>query len=632
MIPRLFKPDATDFNAVGYGPITTTIRATVTEELNQAPVLEMELLVTDPLLDTIIVGSIIAAKPNAVDPVQAFVVEEITKPLDGVIRIYAPHIAQHRAQLLILFTPLNIVGLDNVFAQLSRKTATLPMNNPFKFVRAENKTDAARRLKIDTPRTLRETMGGTEGSIIDVFSGEWAFDNFTCTLYSKRGRESGARVLYGRNMTDFNLDEFYDFNLDMSATGCVGWGQYEEDGTTKTIIGDLQVSDNAFDVFPYIRAAAVDFSEGIKYQHTKELVNNLAKAWLRVRGAIGTTAEVAFNHIDGGEDIGMGDTIRIYNNVYNYEARSRVVGLRYDVIAETYESVTIGDQRATLSEAIQDTAGGGSYSYSSGGGSSVDPSTTLPIMDGTASVGTEQTYARGDHRHPTDTTRVSVAEGLRLKGLVSDYTTDFDNLKSAGLYKTNGTTMSNPPPSGYTWSNVIVLPIAGDMVTQGACTQIVIGNNGVIWQRKYTGDPLAWSSWMSTAKYLQDSNTSSYTIQVRYGGSGLTDVPEWLPIYNNLGNNLIEMSPVSKHLLAKSCVREYNQDINWTLRADGGVYAYSFNTFNLFGISSKHIINIGMSSYTGSWRYLNFYPYGANDWVVISNQSSLSGRIKILYF
>lgn len=44
---------------------------------------------------------------------------------------------------------------------------------------------------------------------------------------------------------------------------------------------------------------------------------------------------------------------------------------------------------------------------SSGGGSSVDPSTTLPLMDGTAAVGTEQTYARGDHVHPTDTSRVA---------------------------------------------------------------------------------------------------------------------------------------------------------------------------------------------------------------------------------
>lgn len=38
----------------------------------------------------------------------------------------------------------------------------------------------------------------------------------------------------------------------------------------------------------------------------------------------------------------------------------------------------------------------------SGGGT---PSTTTPLMDGTAAVGTETAYARGDHRHPTDTTR-----------------------------------------------------------------------------------------------------------------------------------------------------------------------------------------------------------------------------------
>lgn len=34
-----------------------------------------------------------------------------------------------------------------------------------------------------------------------------------------------------------------------------------------------------------------------------------------------------------------------------------------------------------------------------------DPSTTTPLMDGTASAGTEADYARGNHRHPTDTSR-----------------------------------------------------------------------------------------------------------------------------------------------------------------------------------------------------------------------------------
>lgn len=42
----------------------------------------------------------------------------------------------------------------------------------------------------------------------------------------------------------------------------------------------------------------------------------------------------------------------------------------------------------------------------SGGGSSVDPSTATPLMDGTAAVGTSTAYARGDHRHPSDTAKV----------------------------------------------------------------------------------------------------------------------------------------------------------------------------------------------------------------------------------
>lgn len=36
-------------------------------------------------------------------------------------------------------------------------------------------------------------------------------------------------------------------------------------------------------------------------------------------------------------------------------------------------------------------------------------STTTPNMDGTAAVGTETTFARGDHRHPSDTSKANVA-------------------------------------------------------------------------------------------------------------------------------------------------------------------------------------------------------------------------------
>lgn len=40
----------------------------------------------------------------------------------------------------------------------------------------------------------------------------------------------------------------------------------------------------------------------------------------------------------------------------------------------------------------------------------VSPSDSLPLIDGTASAGTSNEYSRGDHRHPTDTTRAAAAD------------------------------------------------------------------------------------------------------------------------------------------------------------------------------------------------------------------------------
>ena len=42
--------------------------------------------------------------------------------------------------------------------------------------------------------------------------------------------------------------------------------------------------------------------------------------------------------------------------------------------------------------------------------SSPSPSVTVPLMDGTAAIGSLTTYAKGDHRHPTDTSRASKEE------------------------------------------------------------------------------------------------------------------------------------------------------------------------------------------------------------------------------
>lgn len=68
-------------------------------------------------------------------------------------------------------------------------------------------------------------------------------------------------------------------------------------------------------------------------------------------------------------------------------------------------------------------------------GTHVSYSTTAPVMDGTASVGTAGTVARSDHKHPTDTSRASATDlsshtGDTTKHITSDERTGWNSAKT----------------------------------------------------------------------------------------------------------------------------------------------------------------------------------------------------------
>ena len=59
------------------------------------------------------------------------------------------------------------------------------------------------------------------------------------------------------------------------------------------------------------------------------------------------------------------------------------------------------------------------------------PSSTTPSMDGTASVGTEDSFARGDHVHPSDTSRVPTTRTVNGKALSADVNLYFADVKTS---------------------------------------------------------------------------------------------------------------------------------------------------------------------------------------------------------
>lgn len=62
-------------------------------------------------------------------------------------------------------------------------------------------------------------------------------------------------------------------------------------------------------------------------------------------------------------------------------------------------------------------------------GTSVYPATATPSMDGTATVGTSAKYAREDHVHPSDTSRVPTSRKVNGYALTDDITIDSDDIR-----------------------------------------------------------------------------------------------------------------------------------------------------------------------------------------------------------
>lgn len=351
MKPKLFRDDATNFNNMGFGVLTHVISCEVTENLGEAPTLSLQMLDSDPLFQYVTVGNMIVCKPNKYDNQQAFVIEEITKNTTDEVSIYATHIAQHRTKLIPV-SPFTASNLDGAFSSMISHSME---SNPFSLVRDSGKTNVSAAMNVLNPTSFRELMGGVEGSIIDTYRGEWRYDNFTLTLYNKRGHDNGVRVMYRKNMTEFNLDE--NFSWEDSPTGAIGFWRKEETLVQSSIQYSAMASE-----FPYKKTVVVDFSDKYEDAPTVTELNAQTSQWINGKGSPSVGMEVAFNHLafDGDKTIELGDTVHIINPNFNISTTRRIEGIVYNVLTEEYTSVTIGAQKTTLNEAIADIGGGAS--------------------------------------------------------------------------------------------------------------------------------------------------------------------------------------------------------------------------------------------------------------------------------
>ena len=347
MKPILFPSTATEFTTHGLGVLTDAISCTVTEERNGAFELTMQYPGTGVHFDEITDRCIIYAIPSPYRAPQPFRIYRITRPMDGIIMVYAQHITYDLSGV-----PLNPFTAVNAPDALSKLSLNAAVDSPFTFW--TDKSTVAH-FAVSVPSSTRSVLGGSSGSILDVYGGEYEWDGFTVRLYGQRGYDNGVVISYGKNLTDIEQDR----NIASVATGIYPYWTNAE--------GALVTCDpkivNAPGTYDFTRVIPVDFSGDFEEQPTPEQLQARAEQYV-ADNKIGipktsiTASFVQLEQFSEYEDLALlekcdlCDTVTIRYPQLGVGAKAEIVKIETDVLLERYNSVEIGDVRTSIADTI----------------------------------------------------------------------------------------------------------------------------------------------------------------------------------------------------------------------------------------------------------------------------------------
>lgn len=147
--------------------------------------------------------------------------------------------------------------------------------------------------------------------------------------------------------------------------------------------------------------------------------NGLAYLWEKIKSALSGKVD----KVDG-KGLSTNDyTSDEKTKLANIETGAQVNKL--EGIQKNGETVTITNKIANISVPTKtsDITNDSGYITIADVPDGATASTTAPLMDGVAAVGTSTAFARGDHVHPTDTSRASASDVTALTGRVDDLET-----------------------------------------------------------------------------------------------------------------------------------------------------------------------------------------------------------------
>jgi len=357
MIPILYKSDTTNFATYGIGTLTDTISCEVTEERNGVYECVLKYPVTGVHFGEIKKERLIKAKPNDTSKPQAFRIYRITTPLNGIVTIYAQHISY---DLIGIPVPMCSTApmMPQLLADQLFASALVPHNFTFK-----TEYTLPQRCEIAKPKNLRAVLGGSGGSFLDIWGGEFEWDNFDIIQHKERGANNGVVIEYGKNLTkleqDSDISEIYTDLLPFAVST-------DEEGVetvvtlyeqtlpiTKTTLMQKKI---------LIKDFTDSFEEGENIHHNElrlKAKDYIANNPLGIETPSLTISFAALwkqpEYPAILERVSLCDTVTVKHTDYGISVQQKVIKTVYDSLLEKYISITLGAAKSSFINEVSNT-------------------------------------------------------------------------------------------------------------------------------------------------------------------------------------------------------------------------------------------------------------------------------------
>nr|DAV46933.1 MAG TPA: tail protein [Caudoviricetes sp.] len=346
----LFPSGATTFETQGLGSIIDAISCNVHEVLNGEYELEMQYPITGLQYNNLQNRRIIYSKHDPYSDPQPFRIYRITRPMNGIISIYARHVSYDLAGI-----PVGVFDANNAQSAIQGLKNNSLVANPFLF---ETTMPTVANFSCQYPQPCRNLLGGQEGSILDVYGGEYEWDEWTVHLQSRRGLDNGVRITYGKNLIDIEQDE----NISNLKTGIVPYWINSENG--EVIYSSPQIIQ-APGEFNFSSVVPVDFGDKFESQPTPEQLADAGQQYVTNNkiGVPTVSIDLSFAQLEqyslyesteALERVRIGDTVYVFFAQLGINVSSRIVETNYDPILNRYNSVSVGSVRANIAGTIAD--------------------------------------------------------------------------------------------------------------------------------------------------------------------------------------------------------------------------------------------------------------------------------------